>query len=128
MSKLLAYAELLAEITTPNTAVSVSRPVTRGVIVGCSIHMITSGSQNTVGRAIAAFSSLDNANGAPGGMVVQGPVSLLSGVRWDGKIQLLPNMQIILNVNAADTAIFAATFLIETEFPDNSNQGGNPRA
>ena len=123
MSKLLAYAELIADVTTAFTAVDVSRPVTRGVIISASIHMITSGGGNTVGRGFAGFSSLDNPNGAPGGMILQGPVSVLSGLRWDGRIQLLPNMQIVLNCNAPDTAVFAATFLIETEFDDNPGRG-----
>lgn len=118
MSKRYSYTEMLLEVSTAFTAVDTSRIIGSGTVIGVSVDLIAAESPDTVARVTLAFFSSNNPSGAPLGNLIQGQISRLSGERWDGRVFMLPDMALVLNVNSNNTCSATAAILVEHEVED----------
>lgn len=115
MNKVLAYTEMIAVVETGSTPVSNLKLVGSGTVVGVSLNLLEALSPDTVAHASLNFFSTNNPGGTPLGSILSGPISRLSGLRWDGQILMLPDMALSLILNSTDTCKATASILVEHE-------------
>ena len=115
MSSYLAYTEMIAEIESPLNGVSAKRLVGEGTLVSLSAYMFDTPSPKTVAHCAIGFVSGSNPSGNPAGIILCGPISTLSGIRWDGRSLMLPDMEIFILANCILPAKISLSILVEHE-------------
>ena len=115
MSNHYAYTEMIAKVEAGLTPVSTVRLIGSGNIIAISANLLGVESFDTIAHFQLSFRSTDNISAAPGGPIFNGNISLLSGVFWNGKVFMAPNMDVTLTVNCILPASLAVSILVEHE-------------